>query len=73
MADNFVVRPKRKKDEKYVIMTIRMERQLQEGFNKLAEKSDHSRNELMCMALRFALDHLEFIPNEDNGKGKGSV
>ncbi|MEH2928864.1 CopG family transcriptional regulator [Candidatus Ventrimonas sp. KK005] len=27
-----------------------------------AAKSDRSRNELMCMALRYALDHLEFIP-----------
>lgn len=25
-------------------------------------KSDRSRFELMCRALRYALDHLEFIP-----------
>lgn len=34
-------------------------------FDKLAVKSERSRNELMCMALRYALEHLEFIPNSE--------
>ena len=40
-------------------------RAVQEQFDKLSAKSERSRNELMCMALRFALEHLEFIP--ENG------
>lgn len=64
MEDKFVVRPKRtdKKEDKSVVMTLRMDRELQEEFDKLAVKSDRSRNELMCMALRYALEHLAFIP-----------
>lgn len=64
MADKFVVHQKDpdKKEDKHVIMTLRIERELQEEFDKLSAKSDRSRNELMCMALRYALEHLEFIP-----------
>lgn len=63
MSDRFVVRPKSidKKEEKSIVMTLRLDRDLQEEFNKLSARSDRSRNELMCMALRFALEHLEFI------------
>ncbi len=68
MADKFIVRRKRyeRKEDKSVVMTLRMDRELQEEFDALAAKSDRSRNELMCMALRYALDNLEFIP--DDGK-----
>lgn len=63
MDDKFIVRPKDKdKEDKSVVMTLRLDRDLQEAFDKLAAKSDRSRNELMCMALRYALEHLEFIP-----------
>lgn len=63
MTNRFIVRKKgiEKKEDKSIIMTLRLDRELQEEFNKLSAKSDRSRNELMCMALRFALDHLEFI------------
>lgn len=68
MTDKFIVRRKRyeRKEDKSVVMTLRMDRELQEEFDALAAKSDRSRNELMCMALRYALDNLEFIP--DDGK-----
>lgn len=61
MADKFVVRQKKpdKKEDKSIVMTLRLDRELQEEFDALAAKSDRSRNELMCMALRYALDHLE--------------
>lgn len=64
MADKFVVKQKKqdKKEEKTVVMTLRIEKELQEEFDRLAAKSDRSRNEVMCMALRYALEHLEFIP-----------
>lgn len=63
MTNRFIVRKKgiEKKEDKSIIMTLRLDRELQEEFNKLSARSDRSRNELMCMALRFALDHLEFI------------
>ena len=34
---------------------------LQEQYDDLSAKSGRSRNELMCMALRYALDNLKFI------------
>lgn len=70
MYDKFIVRPKKsdKKEDRTVIMTLRMDRELQEKFDVLSAKSDRSRNELMCMALRYALDHLEFIPDDEAEK-----
>lgn len=67
MSDKFVVRRKstEKKEDKSVVMTLRLDRELQERFDKLAAQSDRSRNELMCMALQYALEHLEFIPYAD--------
>ena len=64
MADKFVGRQKKpdRKEDKSVVMTLRIDRELQAAFDKLSAKSDRSRNELMCMALRYALEHLEFIP-----------
>lgn len=67
MADKFVVKQKKqdKKEDKTVVMTLRIEKELQEEFDRLAAKSDRSRNEVMCMALRYALEHLEFIPDDE--------
>lgn len=67
MYDKFIVRPKKsdKKEDRTVIMTLRMDRELQEKFDVLSAKSDRSRNELMCMALRYA--H-EFIPDDEAEK-----
>ena len=67
MADKFVVKQKKqdKKEEKTVVMTLWIEKELQEEFDRLAAKSDRSRNEVMCMALRYALEHLEFIPDDE--------
>ena len=64
MADKFVVRQKKpdRKEDKSVVMTLRIDRELQEEFDKLSANSERSRNERKCMALRYALEHLEFIP-----------
>lgn len=64
MKEKFVVRPKKRvpKEDTSILMTLRMDRKLQQEYDALSAKSDRSRNELMCMALRYALDHLEFIP-----------
>ncbi len=58
MDKKFIVRPKSEDDK--VIMTIRIEKELQEKYDDLAGKSNRSRNELICMALRYALENLEF-------------
>lgn len=59
MEKKFIVRPKN--DDEKVIMTIRIEKELQEKCDDLAGKSNRSRNELVCMALRYALENLEFL------------
>ncbi len=70
MTEKFVVRHKNydKKADTHTIITLRMERDIQQAFDELAGKSAHSRNELMCMALRYALAHLEFVPEEAEKK-----
>ena len=37
----------------------RIDRALQEEYNDLAAKTNRSRNELISMALQYALDHME--------------
>lgn len=67
MADGFVVRKRKKagkRENEVAVTTIRMDKEIQVKFDDLAEKSGYSRNELMCLALRYALDHLEFVPDE---------
>lgn len=66
MADKFVVQPKKvdKKEIKSSVVTLRMDEELQEAFDQLAAKSNRSRNEVMCMALRYALENLEFLPDD---------
>lgn len=68
MQDKFVVKEKKheKKEDKSTVMSLRIDKELQKEFDILAAKSEHSRNELMCMALKYALDHLEFISEEDD-------
>lgn len=63
MSNDFIVRPKctDKKEDRSITMTIRLERELQEQYDDLSAKSGRSRNELMCMALRYALDNLKFV------------
>ena len=40
-------------------MTIRIDRTLQERYNQLSAQTNRSRNELIGMALQYALDHME--------------
>lgn len=54
--EKFIVTPK---EDKTVTMTIRIDRVLQEEYNRLAVKTNRSRNELISMALQYALDHME--------------
>lgn len=54
--DKFIITPK---DDKYVTMTVRIEKALQEEYNLLSARTNRSRNEVISMALRYALDHME--------------
>ena len=47
--EKFIVTPK---EDKSVTMTIRID-------NDLSAKTNRSRNELISMALQYALDHME--------------
>lgn len=55
MDDKFIITPK---EDKAVTMTIRIDRTLQEEYNELSAKTNRSRNELISMALRYALDNM---------------
>lgn len=54
--EKFIIVPK---EDKAVTMTIRIDRSLQEKYNELSEKTNRSRNELINMALQYALDNME--------------
>ena len=46
------------KDDRYVTMTIRTEKRIQEEYNKLSARTNRSRNELISMALKYALNNM---------------
>ena len=54
--ERFVITPK---EDKTITMTIRIDKVLQEEYNQLSIKTNRSRNELICMALQYAFDHME--------------
>ena len=54
--EKFIITPK---EDKIVTMTIRIDTALQEEYKDLAAKTNRSRNELISMALKYALDHME--------------
>ncbi|MDD6647893.1 MAG: CopG family transcriptional regulator [Firmicutes bacterium] len=54
--EKFIITPK---EDKTVTMTIRIDRALQEKYNKLSARTNRSRNELISMALQYALDNME--------------
>ena len=47
------------KEEKTVTMTIRIDKTLQDKYNELSARTNRSRNELICIALQYALEHME--------------
>lgn len=54
--EKFIITPKEEKD---TTMTIRIDKGLQEKYNELSAKTNRSRNELIGMALQYALDNME--------------
>ena len=61
MRNKFVIQ---QKTTRSVTMTIRIDGETSEQLDKLAKKSNRSRNELINMSLRYALENLEFIEAE---------
>lgn len=60
--NKFVITPK---EDKTVTMTIRIDANLQEEYNKLSAKTNRSRNELINMALQYALENMEIVEKND--------
>ncbi len=54
--NKFVITPK---EDKTVTMTIRIDKILQQRYDELARETKRSRNELIGMALQYALDNME--------------
>ncbi len=63
--EKFIIEPK---EDKAVTMTIRIDRILQERYNILSAQTNRSRNELIGMALEYALDNMEIKNKEPIGK-----
>ena len=61
VVEKFIVTPK---EDKTITMTIRIDRILQEKYNELSLRTNRSRNELIGMALQYALDHMEIRQKE---------
>ncbi len=68
MGNNFVVKPKSsdKKEDTHVFISVRIKKELLSHYDKLAGQSGRSRNELICMALQYTMENLEFISNDEN-------
>ncbi len=64
--DDFIVTPK----EKSVTITIRVDKAIADNLDELALKSDRSRNELINMALEYALKNVKFNNSANEKKRK---
>ncbi len=67
-----VTRKPEYKEDKSVNMTLRINRELQKQYDDWAMKTNRSRNELMCMALSYALENIEFIEDPDDSDKEDS-
>ena len=57
MDDKFIVKPYTTES---TTLTIRIDKEVIARFDELANKSGHSRNSLVNMALHYALENLKF-------------
>ena len=60
-----VTRKSEYKEDKSVNMTLRIDKKLQKKYDEWAYKTNRSRNELMCKALAYAMENIEFIETEE--------
>lgn len=68
-SNKFIITPK---TEKSVTLTVRLNAELNEQIEEIAQKSGRSRNELINKALKFAFDNLVFN-NDSNGAEDQSI
>ena len=54
--DKLIITPR---EDKTVTMTIRIDQSLQDKYNELSARTNRSRNELIGLALQYALEHME--------------
>jgi len=66
-SDQFIVKHKKleTKKETTETITLRIDKDLLWDYDELAYKSDRSRNEVMNMALKYAIDRLTLIEKPD--------
>lgn len=67
-VDKLIITPK---EDRMVTMTIRIDRTLQEEYNALSARTNRSRNELICLALQYALEHMEIQDRPSGTTGQG--
>lgn len=60
-----VTRKPEYREEKTVNMTLRIDKVLQGKYDEWAKKTNRSRNELMGMALTYAMENIEFIEEKE--------
>jgi predicted transcriptional regulator len=65
MEKDFIITPK---EDKSITMTIRVDKSIQEKFDELSKESNRSRNELINMALEYALQNVKFIKKANDEK-----
>jgi predicted transcriptional regulator len=65
--DDFIITPK---EDRSVTVTIRMDKSVQDQIESLARKSNRSRNELINMALEYALKNAKFMKSANEKKSK---
>lgn len=57
-----------KKSDQSVTMTIRIDEALQKQYDEIATLSNRSRNEIINLALQYAIANLKFIDNLKDNK-----
>ena len=69
-SDKFVVKHKKLEIRKETTetITLRLDKDLLWDYDELAHKSDRSRNEVMNMALKFAIDRLTLVDKAGDGQ-----
>jgi predicted transcriptional regulator len=63
--DDFIITPK---EEKSVTISIRVDKSVQDRFDEFAKKSNRSRNELINLALEYALKNAKFMKSASEKK-----
>lgn len=61
--DKFIIRPRKTGYGNTDVISIRIPHELTERLDKAGQESNHSRNQIITMALEYALDRMEIESN----------